>query len=176
MSEEKIIEIKYRREHLENIYLLAEKDTSSLFRRLLKPPFTHILLLIACLFSIPSVWKKEEHFGGLFIFGILIFYAANRVIQYFSAKIKRRREISQYLDKLDKIKEHKLILSANSFTLVQDQVITLEKWAEIKKAEIHDSYMYIISNSQTYTLPRASMTVEEFDLLCDIISEKMKNQ
>jgi tetrahydromethanopterin S-methyltransferase subunit G len=86
-----------------------------------------------------------------------------------------KRQIHKYLDDLDKIKENKIIITPSSFSLVQDNRETIEKWTEFKKAEINDTYILLLT-STNYMIPKNSMTSDEFDSFKKVISEKIKNE
>jgi hypothetical protein len=90
--------------------------------------------------------------------------------------MKYKMETKLYLDNLDKIRENKIVLSKNAFSLVQDKKETIEKWTEFKRAEIEDNYISVTSNTTTYLIPKKSMTPDEFQFLRTKLAEKIKNE
>jgi hypothetical protein len=85
-----------------------------------------------------------------------------------------KKEITNYLNGLDKIKKNKIIVTPYSFSLIQDGTEIIEKWTEFKRTEINETFIYLVSNNSNYSIPKKSMTTEEFDFLQKFICEKIK--
>ena len=87
---------------------------------------------------------------------------------------KRRSKVKKYLDGVEKIKSHRLILTDTSFEIIQEHEKTIEKWTDFKPAEINDLFIYLLSEKENYLIPSKSMTEREYIELTNIVTEKIK--
>lgn len=70
---------------------------------------------------------------------ILHLYRANQLRKW-------RQEVKLYWDAQEKFTYHMLILSDNSFTLVQDDEQVIERWSNFRRVKIHQGYVELIGD------------------------------
>lgn len=172
----KVIELKYNRTDFEDIYFRNGGDKTFLNHHLKKQRNIFFLFLGMFIVTLIYILSINENFGFLIFVGILLFFSFYDWYIKASPGIKWKKEIKIYHDGLDKIRENRLILTENAFSLIQDKKETIEKWTEFKRAEMEENFISLISNTTTYLIPKKSMTTEEFDFLRTLFSEKIKNE
>ena len=90
-----------------------------------------------------------------------------------------RKSIKDYLDKVEKYKYHKIVLSESAFTLITDTDETIERWSEFKKVEINELSITLWGNESylipSYLIPKKSMDPKDYEFFEKEISEKMNN-
>ena len=172
MMETTEITLNYNREDLEELYFKNGENKS-----FCPPKFKLELYIVISLFAflvvafIYYLITGELSFLGIMIF--VLFLTSMDLYRKASPTILWKREIRDYLDGLDKIKKNKIVLTAGSFSLIQDDKETIERWTEFKKAEINGTHILLLSGTN-YIIPKKSMTPSEFDLLKKVVSEKIK--
>ena len=86
---------------------------------------------------------------------------------------KWKRQINKFLDREEKYKRNKLILTENFFTIIQDDTETMEKWSNFRHANISEHYISL-KGEVSYFIPSKSMSAENYAEVRKIISEKIK--
>lgn len=170
--ETKEIELKYNRKDFEEIYF-RNGDNRILLNPNLRKDFNIIIVIAAVLTGTSIYYEATGKNAGFVIFlFILISLASIRFYAKATPFITWKSTINSYLNDLEKIKKSKLVLSSNTFSLIQDEKETIEKWSEFKKVEIEPTYL-LITGSTTYLIPKKSMKDFEFELFRKIITEKI---
>ena len=104
--------------------------------------------------------------GLIFLTNLIIY-----LIKVYGIRGKRKK-VKDYLDGVEKIKNHKLILTKDSFTIIQENEKVIEKWTDFKPIEINEMFVYLMSDKENYLIPKKSMTEREYTTLTSILTEK----
>ncbi|ALM19805.1 hypothetical protein AAT17_00280 [Nonlabens sp. MIC269] len=168
------IELKFNRKDFEEVYFNGNqlnyfKSTTT------KRPFQN-LLIYSLLFSVllyNVIFENSTHImtiimGLIFLTNLIIY-----LIKVYGIRGKRKK-VKDYLDGVEKIKNHKLILTKNSFTIIQENEKFIEKWTDFKPIEINEMFVYLMSDKENYLIPKKSMTELEYTTLTSILTEKIK--
>ena len=174
--DEKVIELKYSRVDFEEIYFRNGGDKTFLNRHLKKERNIFIGLSVIFILTLIYTLSIKESFGFLIFIGVMLCLAFYAWFKKASPGVRWKKGIKNHLDDLGKIRESRLILTKNAFSLIQDKSERIEKWTEFKRTELEGNFITLTSNTSTYLIPKKSMTPEEFDFLRTIISEKIKNE
>lgn len=170
-----IIKLKYNRKDFQEIYYRNGGDKTFLNHHLKKQRTTFFIIAVIFVLTLVYILSINENFGFLIFVGVLLCFSFYDWYIKASPGIKWKKEVEIYLDGLDQVRENRIILTENAFTLIQDKKETIEKWTEFKRAEIEESFISLISNTTTYLIPKKSMTSEEFQFLKTLFSEKIKS-
>ncbi len=151
------IELKYNRSDFEDI--LLAKETSSYFKSsFTKKPFEYLLISSIISFFLITFANDSSYPIYLVISGSVVtiyliwfLISANKVRS-------RRRNVKLYLDNLDNVKTKKLIIHEDFFEIQLDEERHSEKWSDIVRKEINDSFIYLVSKKETYLFPKKSIS------------------
>jgi len=171
----KVINLKYSRTDFEEIYFRNGGNKTFLNHSLKVQRNVFILFAGAFVLMLVYTLTVKENLGFLFFVGIMLCFSFYNWYYKALPLLKWKKEVKIYLDGLDKIKENKLILTENAFSVIQDKKETIEKWTEFKRAEIEEKFISLTSKTTTYLIPKKAMTSEEYEFLRTIFSEKMQN-
>lgn len=173
-QEQKIIPLNFNRDHLEELYHLKEYRNLFVNRRTRGYLFTVIAcastFLISIFYSIFSnklIVLSVVSFLGL-LFSLIILYLIARPFK------KYKRSIVDWIDLMETYSNQKLILTENSFALIQDETETIEKWETISNVKIAPNYISI-KGAEQFIFPKASMAENDFEHLSSFVSRLMKN-
>ncbi len=134
-----------------------------------------IFFLIVILNRFPDTFSQISK--GRFLFFLLIasiflsmifydrFQKYKRITQY-------REEVKNHLDQLDKISENKLILSEETFSLLQDENELNEKWMDFKNIVIEEDFIALNSALNSFLIPSQSISSEDLALLKSVLLQK----
>jgi len=174
--DDKIIELKYNRTDFEEIYFSNGNNKTFLNPQLRNERITFFVICSIFILTLIYNLTINKNYGFLTLTGVFLCFTFYDWYKKASLWMKYKMETKLYLDNLDKIRENKIVLSKNAFSLVQDKKETIEKWTEFKRAEIEDNYISVTSNTTTYLIPKKSMTPDEFQFLRTKLAEKIKNE
>ncbi len=167
------ITLNFNRKDFEEIY--SQNIEYSYFKSsLTKRPFQNLIIstLLLIFFLYHSFTRNSIQILTIFI-GILFLYnLINYLTKAFTIR-KRKKEVKEYLDDVEKVKTHQLILTNETFQMIQEEEKVTEKWTDFKSAELNDLYAFLLSNNENYLIPKKSMTEFEFDNLKTLLSEKI---
>ncbi len=174
MIENLEIKLKFNRKDFEEVYFNGRQG--NYFKsEATKKPFQNLLISFF-IFSLFIYNIIKENSGRIFsiIIGLIFFY---NLISYLIKGFriwKRRKKVKKYLDDVEKIKSHKLILTENTFEIIQENEKIVEKWTDFKPVEINKMFVYLISDKENYLIPKKSMTELEYTYFTKILIEKIK--
>jgi hypothetical protein len=171
-----IIELKYNRTDFEEIYYRNGDDKAFLNYHLRTERNTFFVVGFIFLLTLIYTLLINDNHVFIILIGVLLCFALYDWYKKASHWVKWKKEVKLYLDDLDKIRENKIVLSKNAFSLVQDKKETIEKWTEFKRAEIQENFISLTSNTTTYLIPKKSMTPDEFQFLRTMFAERIKNE
>ncbi|QCX01341.1 YcxB family protein [Aggregatimonas sangjinii] len=86
---------------------------------------------------------------------------------------KWRRQIKEYLDSQEKYESHKIVVTDEYFSIIQDNEETIEKWSNFKRVKIFDSHIWLLG-TENFIIPAKSMSPLEFNNLKRLVSTKFK--
>ena len=176
MRETTEIELNFNRKDFEEVYFNGNQ-VSYVNSETTKNPFRN-MLISGLIFSF-LLFKLISDDGtqiGTIIFGIIFLYF---LVDYLTKAFriwKKKKKVEVYLNGVEKIKTHKLILNKDTFGIQQEDEITTEFWTDFNKPEINDMFTYLVSKSENYLIPKKSMTELEYEELKSIIRNKINNE
>ncbi|WBX72960.1 hypothetical protein PG913_08615 [Tenacibaculum pacificus] len=168
------IELTFVRKDFEEVYFNGNQ--ANYFKsQTVKKPFQNILIS-GLIFSLLLYNTITENSGHILTIVLGIFFVYNTTLFLIKAYeiFKRRSKVKKYLDDVEKIKSHKLILTDTSFEIIQEHEKTIEKWTDFKSSESNDLFIYLLSEKENYLIPSKSMTEQEYIELTNIVTEKIK--
>ncbi len=167
------ITLIFNRKDFEEIYsqnIEYNYFKSSLTKKTFQSLIISSLLLIGFFyhsFTQNSIQIQVIFIGAIFLYNQINFFTKALTIR------KRRKEVSKYLNEIEKIKSHQLILTNETFQIIQESEKTIEKWVDFKLTEINDTYVFLLTNKEHYLIPKKSMTESEFGYLKTFLSKKV---
>ncbi len=174
--EEKIIQLNYNRTDFEEIFFRNGNDKVFFNSRFDRERYTFTFVSFLFIATLIYTIIKKENFGFLVFNGIMLSVIFYDWYPKISALLTWKKENKIWLDELEKILETKIILTENTFSLIQDKKETIEKWSEFNTAEIEENYISLKSNLTNYIIPKKSMNPDDFFLIKTIILEKIKSE
>jgi len=86
---------------------------------------------------------------------------------------KWRGGVKKYLDREEKYTKHKIILSDESLSVVQDNTETIEKWTNFDSAKISNTHI-LLEGKTNILIPSKCMSEKRYEEVNNIISKKIK--
>ncbi|MEO1031770.1 MAG: hypothetical protein AAFX55_10225 [Bacteroidota bacterium] len=157
------IELIFNRKDFEEIYF-NENQGYYFKSKANRKAFLYLALSII-IFSFILYYNFEDSSGTLvplFFSGIIVLFCLKDFTEVSSKTWELRRKVRQYLDSVEKYKSHRIILNDEDFKIIQDDNIHIEKWSDIKSSDITKSFVHMVSTTETYLVPKNSMSNDEF--------------
>ncbi|TNE81512.1 MAG: YcxB family protein [Bacteroidetes bacterium] len=164
------IELEFNPDHFKEIYYKDRKGNYFL-STYTKSAFGFFLISSALLFIVVYRYKDEVMY---ILFLCLIVLAS--LGAYLNAAwhlYKWKQDVKDYISSVGKYAHHRLILSDESFRLIQDQTETIVKWNAIKSVKITPEYLSITS-SEDFIFPMKAIGAVRYEEVCRMVSEKVK--
>ena len=174
MNESTEIELKFNRKDFEEVYFNGNQ--MNYFKSATtKRPFQNLLIssLIFSFLLYNTITENSAHILTIIIGLIFLYNLISYLIKAYEIW-EQRKKVKNYLDGVEKIKSHKLILTKDSFEIIQENEKVVEKWTDFKPAEINEMFVYLLSDKENYLIPKKSMTELEYSDLTAILTEKIK--
>ncbi|WP_185289055.1 hypothetical protein [Chryseobacterium lactis] len=176
MSEEKVITLKPDRKIFEDIYFSGNQG-SLLFSPTTKSKTVTtiaaaIILVIVFLFK-DSLSKDSQ---GILYFLSFIFLLCAVFLSVSVNKVSRwKKQVSHYLNVLEKCKVYEIRFDQNFFTVNIDGEKETSEW---KDFDLFDSNQDFISleGKYSYMFPKKSMSEKEYSLLKKTLKDNIKQQ
>ena len=167
------IRLNYKREFLEEIYF---RNGSG--KGWLNPKFNkeRIAIVVVFLLLIAGILYKDYVDQENMLFVIPSIFIVPVIIDFLIKiypSLKWQREVRAYLRTLDGASHFDLILSDNSMTFIHDAKETIEKWTELKSAEIEPGFISLLMGT-TYLFPAKCMSAEDFHFLKELVASKLR--
>ena len=170
------VELIYDLHDLQNLYY--ENGKTDFFARLkVKRSLSKLLILIITFlvfyflsFKYPEIsWILFA--SAIFICVVLIILS----IQFYNYT-SWKKPVDAFIAHLTNLKKSTLILTDEAFEFITDDITTLEKWHNIKNAQITKNYCTVFNKENApYIFFASSMSAHEFEKVSMIISEKVRN-
>jgi hypothetical protein len=169
------INLTFNRHDHEEVYFRNGGYETFLNRHLRKEQYT--VLVISILTAVSLVFFLATDKNGaipviLIVLLVLAFYDLYRKV---SPGRKWKKGVIKHLDTLGKIKSYKIVLTSTTFKILQDDFQIIENWADFKGFENEPNFICLIANGY-YVFPKKAMTEQEFKLLRQFASDKIKNE
>lgn len=159
-----VIELHFNRKDFEEIYF-RNKHGNFILSPMLKGSFiTFIIFLAVFCCTVTYSYLTNKNAWLIVIASILTLIT---FIPYFIKVLqlkKWRTSVLGIIHANEKYKQHKLLLTDSTLTLVQDGTEQITKWSAFTHAEISNDYLTLTS-SFSYVFPKKSMTLDEYDYL-----------
>lgn len=173
------IELTFNRKDFEEIYF--NKNQGLYFRSISNLKALVLFILSVVIFSLILSHNLEDTSGSLmplFIFGIITLITCGNIIDVTCETWKVRKKVKLYLDNVEKYRRHHISLTNENFKIIQDKEITQEKWTDITSLTVTSTFVHMISKTETYLIPKKSMTELEFSKLKSFLISNVdpKNQ
>jgi c-di-AMP phosphodiesterase-like protein len=169
------INLKFNRDDFKDIYFKDNRG-NLFFGQTVKGHFIALLvfataLVLAIIFS----ELTDQLWGASIVLFFIFFIALFDYLWRMSSILKWKRQVNAYLERLSKYKLHKIYLTFDSISLIQDDEETIIKWSAFTKATMSDEFISLIS-TDVFLFPKKSMADEEYQYLRHFISDKFKNE
>jgi hypothetical protein len=167
------IGITYRREDFEEIFF---KDRAGDYFRSesVRGSFSAMAILGITLFM-TLIYATFYSVYPLIVWLLALMFVTH-LVNYVRAarKLYRwKKEVKDYLDSTERYRQYSIILSAESFTIRRDDEDVIEKWENFKSAYLSDAYIRLYGQ-ENFFIPSKSMSSDEYQVLREAISEKIK--
>lgn len=172
----KEIDLLFNRTHFEEIYFKSNWKNyffNSTINQYSIGVMALILLLTTLIILSEYIEVNQTLIVMNFVFVVLGLVMMLIIYGFMTFKLRSiNRGIKEYLDNIEQIKSHKMILGESSLILIQDEVETIEKWSSFKKVVINEDYIAIISSIEML-FPRKSMSESDYKLFKNTVREKI---
>ena len=171
---DKTIELNFNRNYFEEIYF-KDGQASLFFSSAVKLSFIYFLSALV-LFISSIIYSFATNKGAWLIVVLLVSLLLSFTNFYLksSAIAKLRRAVSEYLDRVSKIKQHKLILTSSTLSMIEDGAETIVKWSAFSKLVIDQNHLSLWGN-ENFVFPKKSMSADDYNALTEIARCKIKN-
>ncbi len=172
MTENIEITLNFHRNHFEEIYF-KNNQGSYIHNTEIKPLFRNSVILLMVFVLLFFYTKAKNEYEILIIPFIPLIVFIFKYLEKLAIIQKWKKSVIRYLNEQEQYISHKLILSNNSLSVIQDGQETIEKWTNFTSIKILDDYISL-NSSEHFLIPKKSVTPEEFQILKKIISAKTK--
>jgi hypothetical protein len=167
------IHLKIRKEDIEEFFY-SDGSEKHYFRQIFKKLILPFLLFV--IFSITFyIWKQFESSASSLFW--LCTVTGSSYFIYICVKAwpiyKLIIAVRIYTQNLIEFENTIVSLTDNTFSEKQDNNEYIEKWTELKNVIIHENGIWV-TGKKSFLLPRKSMSPNEFELLREVISTKIK--
>ena len=174
MQVEKTISLDFNRANFEELYFKDNQQNlflSPLVRQEL------VTLVIVLSFLITSViYSLVTDRNAWLIVVFTIFTLLLFIPYYLKAKqvFTWRKDVIRMLDKYEKIKSHKLVLTEEALCLIQDETEEIHRWSAFNHVEISDNYLLLTGTAQFF-FPKKSMQMDDYAYFIQTVKAHIKN-
>jgi len=164
------IDLKFNPEDFKEIYY---RDLQGNYFRgpTTQRAFITLLILIALEIIVLSFFSEIVMLKSVVTIALIICLGNYMYVAYILWKWKK--QIRRFLKREGAYSKHRLILTEKAFCLVQDELEHIEKWQNLKSADITPTFLKI-SGKQEYLIPMKSIGYDQYELLRKIVAEKTK--
>jgi hypothetical protein len=167
------IKLEFRRKDFEEAYF-RNGNEKVLLNSSVKPAFYWSLLCFLLWFAVLIHNLLYVNEWQVFIFlGVITAFSMYHTYSIAYPFIKWKRDVTAYLDGVQKCREHSITISPTTFSYIQDGTTYIEKWTQIKKAEVSDLFISF-EISSNYLFPRKSLNEGDYNALKAMVLENMK--
>ena len=139
----------------------------------IKNRFIYFLLSLIGFLILLIQYLITQEIGALIIALIALLTFGYYYLERFLVLKKWRKEIVVFLDKAEQYSSHKLVLSDNYLSIIQDNIESIEHWENFKSVKVYEDFIFL-EGKENVLLPLRSMSSKEYDVLKTVVSEKVK--
>ena len=126
------------------------------------------IVLSIALYTLAWVYGIPEN--GTFVtsfFIVLVFlgFMLWQLYKTISTIVKWQNDIKAFLDKQKAVKNSKIIMTDDTFSLIQDDEVFIETLKTLKTIQIKESYIYLIGASEYYLIPQKAVSESDYAFL-----------
>lgn len=170
---DKEIILHFERTHFEDIYFKDDQGDYIKDPRI-KNKFW-VLLIYSISFPLTILFYGSSYSKEIYIlFLILLAILGYDYYTQFVVLKKWKQKILIYLNDLESYTSHKIILSNQYFSIIQDTEEVIEKWSNFTKVEIKEDYMLLISEKENYFFPNKSMSSSDYNIFRAFVCDNIK--
>lgn len=167
------IPLTFRRQDFEEIYF--KNNQQSIFKSAeLKHDFIIMMLfgslgIVSLLYFLitDKYWRFPAFLLFMFVVSLIFYIIKARPV------LKWKKQVVSYLNGLEKIKHHEIIITNEALTCIQDEVTTIVKWENFSKAVLNDQSI-TLSGVESFFFPKKAMTANDFTFLKEHIASKIQ--
>ena len=167
------IKLTFRAKDFREVYFRDEKGKVLLSNEAKGYTIICLSILIITIITSLAFLLFDLPIGFLIISTIAFILSFAYLYKRIEPKLKWKKEINMFVRKQEKIVPQSLELNELSFSLIEGQRETIEKWAEIRSAEVEADFI-IINTSKYFVFPKKSMADKDFNYFSKILKEKIK--
>lgn len=171
--EELKIQLTYNPDYFREIYYKNGQGSILTY----KPVRKFIIAIVALTIATVIIYFLSYKFPGiswLIVVGLVaIFIKVAYAIIPITTYAKWKTNIETYLKEVSQYKSYSLAVTAHTIEVALDSKISIEKWDNIKSANIENDHI-ILRGDTSYIFPARTMKPEEFEKLKEICKMKMK--
>jgi hypothetical protein len=133
------------------------------------------LLMLACTFFVLGVLYAFMNQKGLISMLLPILFLMVTLVRFLSRVNDLRiwkKGLKDYLDRLESFQSQKIILSDNTFTLIQDHKEVIERWSNFRKVIVHKNCIELVG-SKNYFIPEKAIEPNEYLTFKAIITQNL---
>jgi hypothetical protein len=132
-------------------------------------------LIAACAFFVLGVINLFINRRGIISMllpvGFLIGTLVSFLLKANSLRIWNK-EIQDYLDRLEGFQSHKIVLSENTFTVIQDSEEVIERWSNFRKIIVHKNHIELIGH-KNYRIPKKAIKESDYSKFKEVITQSL---
>lgn len=166
-------EILFNRADFEEIFYA--NGQGKIFLNQKTRPYSYLTLGTAILALISLVYSVSTNSSYHLFIILFLLLLAQIILLYRKVQptVKWKKQIKAYLDREATYTNHKIAVSDNTLSIIQDKQETIQQWSQFKSCVIAEAYISLIG-TQNYLIPKKSMSATDYDVLKSIVSEKVK--
>ncbi len=173
MSEEKVIVLKPKRKDFEDIYFSGNQGSlffSSTTRgKMITTIVVGLILLI--MFFFKDDFSKEK-FGILYFVSFLFLLCAVFLSVSINKVSRWKKQVTNYLNKLENCKVYELRFDDNFFTVNIDNEKETSEWKDFNYFD-NNSEFITVEGKYSYMFPRKSMSEKDYSLLKQVLKKNI---
>ena len=174
MNEEKVIVLKPKRKDFEDIYFSGNQGSlffSSTTRGKMVTTIVVGLILLIMFFFKDDFSKKK--FGILYFVSFLFLLCAVFLSVSINKVSRWKKQVTNYLNKLENCKIYELKFDDNFFTVNIDEEKETSEWKDFNYFDSNNEFI-IIEGKYSYMFPRKSMSEKDYSVLKQILKQNIK--
>lgn len=132
-------------------------------------------LLIASAFVILGIFNAFiNHKGMISLIFPSLFFIGSLSFFLYRANVLRiwKKGVKEYLDHQEKFQSHKIVLSENTFSLIQDREEVIERWSNFRKVIVHKNYIELIGE-ENYHIPEKAFKNNDYSTFKASITQSL---
>ncbi|KMQ67591.1 hypothetical protein ACM39_12025 [Chryseobacterium sp. FH2] len=174
MSEQKVIVLKPKREDFEAIYFSGNQGSLFFSSNTRGKTVTTIVvgLILGILFCFKSDLSKEK-FGILYFVSFLFLLCAVYLSLGINKVSKWKKQVRQYLTKLENCNIYEITFDNNFFTVNIDNEKETSEWKDFQYFDSNEKYI-TLEGKYNYMFPKKSMSEKDYSTLKQVLKKNIE--